>query len=323
MVPFLQNAKNLTDLNLDDNHIASDGYSLIFRALRNSPIERLNCNNCGIESMEIDNNHIPKHLTGLCLNRNKINAYGCRGLAKLLQREGATLINLWLNSSKINDDGVEILVDALQNNKSLKSLNLMWNDISDQGKISLLKLVIDISSITATLHSNHTLEHLNVNYTYSHEIQPDDEIEQHIDMAIQINKFHQLCNPEAAGRRKVIKSHLHSETREKLCRLQGVNRSHYSEIDPLYIPEVLALINQNLHWSELYVALKSSIMILFSTVSRKKCIQQQREYHVAHIDLLRAKVEELDAELAAIEASEGGYVVNVGSESRSIKRRRA
>ena len=142
-------------------------------------------------------------------------------------------------------------------------------------------------------------------------------------MAIQINKFHHLRNPEAIGRRKVIKSHLHSETREKLCRLQGVNRSHYSEIDPLYIPEVLALINQNLHWSELYVALKSSIMILFSTVSRKKCIQQQREYHVAHIDELRAKVEELDAELAAIEASEGGYVVNVGSESRSIKRRRS
>jgi len=323
MVPFLHNANNLNTLDLDGNTFASDGFNILFSALRNSPIEYLYCNDCGIESIEIDNNHIPKHLAYIGLNDNSINTDGCRGLATLLQREGATLMCLWLSSSKINDDGVEVLVDALQSNTSLKTLNLMWNNgISDQGKISLLKLVIDISSIKATLQSNHTLECLNVNYTYSHEIQPDDEIEQHIDMAIQINKFYPLFNPEAIGRKKVIKSHLHSETRARLCRLQGVNRSHYSEIDPLYIPEVLALINQNHDRSELYVALKSSIMILFSTVNRKKCIQQQREYHVAHIAELRAKVEELDAELAAIEASEGD-VVNVGSESRSSKRRRA
>ncbi len=54
MVPFLQNANNLKYLCLDDNNIQSEGFNVLFHALRNSPIETLNCKGCGIESIEID-----------------------------------------------------------------------------------------------------------------------------------------------------------------------------------------------------------------------------------------------------------------------------
>ena len=163
MVPFLQSANKLKELLLDGNNIQSEGFNMLFRALRDSPIQTLSCTRCCIESIEIDRDHIPKHMTYLNLNSNIISTDGCRGIAQLLQGEDATLTYLWLNYNKIDDEGVDILVDALQNNTSLTSLNLRKNDgMSDQGKISLLKLLNDISSITATLHSNHTLTCLDV-----------------------------------------------------------------------------------------------------------------------------------------------------------------
>jgi len=113
----------------------------------------------------------------------------------------------------------------------------------------------------------------------------------------------------------VILTQLHSETRAKLAALQGVNHSLYSEINPLHLPEVLSLVGQRHGQGELYVALKSSIAGVVSTVNRKQCLQQQRAYH-------KAKLEAIEAEIAAIEAADGD-VTQVASESRSSKRRRA
>ena len=121
MVPFLQNANNLTELDLIDNNIQSEGFNVLFRALRNSPIETLNCQNCGIASIEIDIETVPRHLKYLLLQDNSINADGCRGLAKLLQRSDSSLEWLDLRNNQIEYDGVEILVDALQGNTSLRT----------------------------------------------------------------------------------------------------------------------------------------------------------------------------------------------------------
>jgi hypothetical protein len=95
----------------------------------------------------------------------------------------------------------------------------------------------------------------------------------------------------------------------------------YSEIDPLHLPEVLSLIGERHGQGELYAAVSSSIMTLLSTVNRKKCIQQERDYHAAIIAQHRTKVDELDAELGAIEAAEGNEC-NEEIEHRSNKRRR-
>jgi len=298
MVPFLQHANNLTDLDLDGNNLESEGFNVLFRALRNSPIKRLTCCSCSIASIEIDSDHIPKHLTGLYLDGNNINTDGCRGLAKLLQGGDATLRELFLYGNKIDDEGVEILVDVLQNNKSLTDLDVRQNnDITYDGESMLLKLVNNISSIKATLHSNHTLEHVCVKLLLLDE--EVSEIQTRIDMATQINR--NLDNPEAAGREKVIQTQLRSANRAEMCRLQDVHQSLHSEINPLHLPEVLALVGKHHGQGELYDTLKSSIAGVISIVNRKKCIKDQMAYYAA-------KLEELSAQLAAIEATEGEAV---------------
>ena len=85
MVPFLYHANNLTHLDISDNIIQSEGFNELFRALRNSPIEELYCNRCGVESIEIDSDHIPRNLQEIFLEGNYISADGCRELAKLLR----------------------------------------------------------------------------------------------------------------------------------------------------------------------------------------------------------------------------------------------
>eukprot|EP00957_Ditylum_brightwellii_P112108 8547759-Ditylum_brightwellii.AAC.1 len=74
----------------------------------------------------------------------------------------------------------------------------------------LLKLVNDISSITATLHSNHTLTSLDVEDMGPSDVEdmdPDgsletyDEILLHIKFATSTNR-NNVSNPEAAGRDK-------------------------------------------------------------------------------------------------------------------------
>jgi hypothetical protein len=35
---------------------------MLLRALRDNPIEKLYCSNCGIESIEIDNDYIPRNV---------------------------------------------------------------------------------------------------------------------------------------------------------------------------------------------------------------------------------------------------------------------
>eukprot|EP00984_Skeletonema_dohrnii_P013071 scaffold5383_cov152-Skeletonema_dohrnii-CCMP3373.AAC.6 len=309
MVPFLRNANNLRYLNVSCSNIQSEGFNMLFRALRDSPICSLVCKGCDIELIEIDNNYIPNNLKCLDLISNNINADGCRELAKLLRGKDATLTTLWLSDNKIDDEGVGILVDALQNNTSLTALSLSENDgISKQGPTTLLKLVNNISSIKATLRSNHTLKNI-----FLSKLDAEEECGAHIGHALAINTKYK-DDLETAGREKVIQTQLHSARRAKLADLQGVNHSVYSEINPLHLPEVLSLVGRHHGHGELYVALKSSIAGVISTVNRKEFIRQQRDYHLA-------KAEQLNAELAAIEAAEGD-TVHVGNESHSNKRRR-
>ncbi len=291
MLPFLQNTNNLTWLILSGNNIQSEGFNMLFLALSDSPIELLACESCDVESIEIDSEQVPNHLRTLALGGNNINADGCHEIAKLLRGGDSTLQRLKLDDNKIDDDGVEILVDALQSNTTLKHLDLKANNgVTEQGKIKLLKLVNDVSSIKATLQSNHTLEYVSV--------EPNSErFQMLIDNATDIN-FNE-GSPEAAGREKVIWTQLDSENRAELADLQGVNQSIYSGIDPLHLPEVLALVDDYHGQEELYCALVSSIAGVLSTVNRKECIRQQM---VSRKQCLKQQRADLKAKLEAVEA---------------------
>ena len=320
MVPFLQNANNLKYLDIGGedagNNLQSEGFNILFRALRDCPVEQLWCQNCGIESIEIDLEHIPRHLKQLNLHWNNINADGCRGLAKLLQDGDAALTDLSLDGNEIDDDGVEILVNALQSNSRLRRLGLEGNDsISKQGKIMLLKLVNDISSIETTLQSNHILDNISFETSYYH---TDAQIRQHINMALAINRL-----PEESARKKVIETQLNSVRRSELVELQrSVNQSIYSEIDPLHLPEVLALVGNHHGQGELFVALRSSIAGVISTVNKRQFLEQERLHFRAKIAEYTNKLEAVEAEIATIEASKDHRLMDSRSESQSNKRRR-
>ena len=287
MVPFLQNANNLQFLIMHrTNQIQSEGFNLLLRALHDSPIERLRVSRCSIGSITIDIEHSPRHLKLLNLCDNNINSDGCRELAKLLQGRDATLESLYLDNNQIDDNGVGILVSALHNNKSLKTLFLRGNNaISKRGKIKLLKLVNDISSIEATIRSNQTLIGLYIDENNMSEIQ-------------ELINFACQCTSK---RQKVIATQLHSTTRSNFSRLQGIERSNdafYGEFDPLHLPEILALVGQAHGLSELHVALKSSMAALLSTVDRIGCLEQELAYH-------QSRVADIQAEIASIKRAEG------------------
>ncbi len=76
----------------------------------------------------------------------------------------------------------------------------------------------------------------------------------------------------------MIQTQLNSKRRAELAALQGVNHSVYSEINPLHLPEVLALVGRHHGQKELYIALKSSIAGVISTVNREQCIEAQMAY---------------------------------------------
>jgi hypothetical protein len=63
-------------------------------------------------------------------------------------------------------------------------------------------------------------------------------------------------------------------------------------------------------------------MTLFSTVNRKRCIQQERAYQAAIATEHITKVEELNAKLRVIEASEGNKVKEEIDDRSNIRRRK-
>ena len=315
IAPFLQSTSSLTNLDISQNNIGSEGFNLLWRALCDSRIKDLTCNGCGIHSIEIDANHLPKLLTNLYLANNNISADGSGELAKLLQAENSRLYQLDLDRNKIDDESVRILADALQNNTSLAFLDLNNNDrITIESKKTLLKLVLDISSIKATLGSNHTLMHIKLNYADNYE--RSTLIEKEISSALRVNVANGLI-PETTGRQKIIDSQLCCAARSQLCRLQGVeqsNASFYSQFDPLLLPEVLALTGKYHEQEDLYIALRWSFDALFSTVNKEVYLKEQIDYHTGAIYFHQSKRDKLQAELGSIQGA--------GSEYRSAKRPR-
>lgn len=69
-------------------------------------------------------------------------------VGRVTAKTNSTLRALFLNHNNINDEAVQILVNALRSNTSLTSIELLGNEeITREGISSLLKLVNDISSI--------------------------------------------------------------------------------------------------------------------------------------------------------------------------------
>ena len=86
------------------------------------------------------------------------------------------------------------------------------------------------------MQSNHTLTEIK----FLHCDNKYDFIQHLIDGAVAITRR----SPEVAGREKVRRLLVDGTKRAQLAAVQEVSHSVYSEIDSLYMPEVLALMNR-------------------------------------------------------------------------------
>ena len=274
MMPFLQNATSLMNLNFYCTYVTPEGFSLLLRALRDSSLQKLTFSSCGFDSNEIqiDEDCIPNNLRILYFRDNgKINADGCHQIAKLLRSENATLEELHLENNQIDHEGISILLNALQTNSSLKLLDLHRNEPNDYanegiglvGMKVVLKLMNDISSIESTLQSNHTLQCI----TFKEKFAPvltlnyeEGRIMGEISRMLEINK-RKHYSPAEAGKEKVIRTQLDSKERAVWCHLQGVQHSDkpLTKLGPLLLPEALALVSKHHGLSEFYGSFRTSV----------------------------------------------------------------
>lgn len=228
------------------------------------------------------------NLERLWLSKNKIGSEGCRSIAKLLQEDGSRLRDLRLSSNDIGDEDAEMLANSLKSNTSLKTLSLAGdNDINEEGCTAFSRLLNDVSSIDNTYNSNHTLTTLCLPRSTDAAIL---EVKKHIESAIKINKNYD-GNSHEAGRAKVIDNQLNSQKRNELCRLQGIGYSHgsiFADIDPILLPEVLALVVGRHSQRELYRVLIATVPYLASAVNRKAAIQGRIAENAARIAALTA-----------------------------------
>jgi len=321
MLPFLQNASSLECFELRHNNdgFTSEEFSLIWGALRDSHIKKLSLFNCGLRSIDIDVTYVPSKLVALNLSCNFINADGCREVAKLLRMTNTTLEKLYLGVNDIDDEGLSFLVQALQTNTSLTKMTLNCNDrIGQEGMKLVLKLLNDISSIKSTLLSNHTLRRITFEDNFDYAAYTYTGIEAEIKRVLDINEYHKN-NPDAAARQKVIQTQLSSEIRAGMRRLQGLDddkKSPLTDLGPLLLPELLAIVDTHHCVGEFFELFRTCVADLWTTINRKRVLQQRRDEVSKQMEALVEEKKELDTEIDLIEQAE------VKIEAKSSKRAR-
>ena len=333
MVPFLESARNLRELCLSDNRDTNtECFRLLIKALHagGGYIQELRLWDGKIEDITSLEHYPLPHLKVLYLSKNNIHSLptslenytnleelhlsnnqigneGCRSIAKLLQKEGTHLNLLNLYSNDLGDEDAETLADSLKYNTSLTDIHLEGNDIKEKGHRAFLKLVNDVSSIERTYNSNHTLKTLSLPRSTDAAIQ---EFKTHIESAMGINKYEERSH----GRAKVIEAQLNSKNRKELSHLQGIDYSQgsiFTEIEPILLPEVFALMGERYGQDELYEMLITAAPDLVSIVNIKGVIKQTNAEKLARIAALEAEaaaikdeVHELNEVLTSFESEE-------------------
>ena len=159
-----------------------------------------------------------------------------------------------------------------------------------------MKLLNDIASIESTYNSNHTLTHLGLPKSTNQIIGV--RYQHHIEAAASINMM--IKPSRAAGRTKVIVSQLYSKDRKELCRMQGIDYSRgsiFADIDPILLPEVLALVGGRHGQRELYRMLLATVPYVASTVNKQIALKERIAEKAAEIAALDAAYERHIADL--------------------------
>lgn len=262
------------------------------------------------------------NLESLSLARNEIGIEGCRSIAQLLQKDESRLKVLDISCNNLGDNEVVMLATSLKCNTSLRQLDLRGNTIKEEGLRALLQLLNDVSSIdNAYNSSNHSLV-LGLRYHVQRTLPAPTDTQiiksllKHVNHATNINRRHrgrsEIGRSHEAGRAKVIETQLNSDTRMELCNLQGINFSYsgiFEEIDPILLPDVLAMVGRGRglkHLHELYRMLITTVPDLVSIVNKRVAIQERIAKNRARIANLTADYQRQQAALTAEYTSRAG-----------------
>jgi len=323
MVPFLKNSQNITNLTIGrlGENINSECFGLIVGALDGGQIEELILEDCNIDDitalehctlsslklLHIQENIleiIPSlekytNLETLLLRFNNIKKEGCRMISKLLENKSSSLDTLDLTSNDIDDEGAELLANSLQHNTTLVEFRLGGNEFKEQGRRAFLKLLNEASSIKTTHGSNHTLTTLRLPFT---DCANWTGFTKHIDFAVKTNKKY-YENIQAAGGAKIIATHLNSIVKNELCHLQEIDCSYsnvFAEIDPVLLPNILAITGEEHGQDELFRMLVASAPGLASVVNKEAAAKEKIAEKATKMTALDARMAAIDAERNAL-----------------------
>ena len=164
---FVENP-NLVSLDLTESTLGLEDAQMLSEAFRDrrnpSTIECIILKNASIRDEIVPQivemcNSCPRLLKlDLGYNYDFITADGCNGMASLLENPRCKIKRLYLNRNTIGDEGLEILANALTDNKRLREL-APFGSVSITGRSwgSLLTVLCDPTSIIRTFESNHYL----------------------------------------------------------------------------------------------------------------------------------------------------------------------
>jgi len=349
---FLKNS-HLTRLEISENECAcAECFRLIIDALQveGGSIESLRIRGCaGIDSisalehhtlpqlrvLNVDQNNIRSlpslegysSLERLSLEGNWIGRRGYPSIAKLLQKGTPPVKSLDLTFTGMRDLEAELIADSLRRNTSLNHLRLEGNRVNDGGRRAFLKLLCDVSSIKNTCNSNHTLRSIELPRSLDPGLVP---MFNYIDIAMITNKAYG-GNPRAVSRAKVVETQLCSYTRMKLSRLQLVECRYSSilpQIEPVLLPNVLAMVGDVHGQSELYRMLNATVSDLASIVNKKTALKERMADNESRILTLNteyareksALLVEYERRLAALSAGNLHQTAALAAENSKLQK---
>ena len=342
MVPFLMNAPKLNKLAIN---LGSESLRTIVRTLDGSSIEQLmldrgdlgdasaigSCKMPNLKFLELQKSGMssvpPLHgfpqLNSLSLFGNKIDKEGFARLNEYLGCDSCPLRTLGLGYTGMTDEDILSLTQALKHNSSVRDLYLGGNDCGEAGYRSILKMVVDISSIKATIESNTCLHEIELPKENDDRYESDSDSDASEynsrdgfeEIRDQIHDFIVLnCHSRPLSlKERVMRTQLNTKNRRQLSGMQGVDYSYgslFTEIPACILPDLFAILWKDPKTMDPFRALVATVTDWTSLVDRRLMVESTLKRNRALIKQLAERNLELEGKLKDIELSRSDNVLS-------------
>jgi len=247
-------------------------------------------------------------LRTLSLSCNSIDRDGLTRLNAYLASDSCQICSLTMADTGMADEDISSLTQALKLNRSILGLYLSGNDCGEAGYRSILKMLLDISSIKATIESNTRLHRIalpiesDYRDEYASDFSDSDASEYYArDGYEEIRKWiHSVLDwnfDQKSPRERIIETHLNARNRRQLCEMQGVDYSYdslFAEIPPCAMPELFATLGEDPGEMDPLRALVATVASWTSLVDRRLMVESTLERNRAQVERNGALVKQLN-----------------------------